>query len=535
MSRGSGPLLLTMALSAPGAANALGLGDLHIDSKLNQPLSAHIDIVGATETDLTSLRATVADRETFQQLGSDRPAFLSSAEFQVTRDRQRRPILSVRSKEPFTEPLISFLIDLRWPGGTLVREYTLLLDPATAASEAKDPDADSQDVASDQASSPIPAAQSVHKVRANETLHGIARQFGPRSASDVRRMMMAIYRENPTAFEGNINRLHRDAELRIPTDEQIAVLSKAEATREFRAQMTAWRIAGRPVSSTIAAATPAVAAADPAVENDLERRIQALERSLGEARGLIDSDNAKLRDLQRQAQAPAPLLEEPAAEPETVTISAGRRFAPVAGVIGSILGLFMVLRFRRGKSRKKAGMLQAAAPEMVEESAVEPVEVVAPAIAAEDETIVLDTSGHAALTAALDPTVAMKRDESLEDLEKTAQYVYMPSDLNGRIESKPFVERRTSLADVLRSAIDREPHRRELKMKLLELYYTTVAANQSAFLEVAKALARDRDFLATGDWDQVAKMGRTINPNDPLFLVDANAGEDLSDVEESAA
>ncbi len=131
MSRGSYPLLLTMALSAPGAANALGLGDIHIDSKLNQPLSAHIDILGATEQELASIRAAVASQELFRQFGSDRPGFLSSAQFQVTRDRQRRPILSVHSSEPFTEPLVSFLIDLRWPNGNLVREYTLLLDPAS--------------------------------------------------------------------------------------------------------------------------------------------------------------------------------------------------------------------------------------------------------------------------------------------------------------------------------------------------------------------------------------------------------------------
>ena len=67
MSRGSYPLLLTMALSAPGAAQALGLGEIHIDSKLNQPLSAHIDIVGANEAEIAGLHAAVANREVFQR------------------------------------------------------------------------------------------------------------------------------------------------------------------------------------------------------------------------------------------------------------------------------------------------------------------------------------------------------------------------------------------------------------------------------------------------------------------------------------
>ena len=48
MSSGKNPLVLMMALSMPGAANALGLGDIHVDSGLNERLAAEIDIVGAT-------------------------------------------------------------------------------------------------------------------------------------------------------------------------------------------------------------------------------------------------------------------------------------------------------------------------------------------------------------------------------------------------------------------------------------------------------------------------------------------------------
>jgi hypothetical protein len=66
------------------------------------------------------------------------------------------------------------------------------------------------------------------------------------------------------------------------------------------------------------------------------------------------------------------------------------------------------------------------------------------------------------------------------------------------------------------------------------LYYATAAANQNSFLEVAKMLARDRDVLATGDWDRVVAMGRTISPGEKLFLLDPDAGE-ISDVADSAA
>src|ERR1700691_4233817 len=100
MSSGKNPLVLMMALSMPGAANALGLGDIHVESGLNERLAAEIDIVGATALDLADLRAAVADRETFLHYGADRPALLSSTTLKVTHDSHGRPHRVIRSPEP---------------------------------------------------------------------------------------------------------------------------------------------------------------------------------------------------------------------------------------------------------------------------------------------------------------------------------------------------------------------------------------------------------------------------------------------------
>ncbi len=42
------PRLLVLALAFPGMSHALGLGDIRVESRLNEPLSAQIDIIGAT-------------------------------------------------------------------------------------------------------------------------------------------------------------------------------------------------------------------------------------------------------------------------------------------------------------------------------------------------------------------------------------------------------------------------------------------------------------------------------------------------------
>jgi hypothetical protein len=122
----------------------------------------------------------------------------------------------------------------------------------------------------------------------------------------------------------------------------------------------------------------------------------------------------------------------------------------------------------------------------------------------------------------IDPT---RLDYNLVDLDMTAQHVHMPSVLNEQVVVK---ERRTNLADVLRLAIEREPDRHDLRMKLLELYYSAAATNRQAFLEVVQKFARDRDYLHSDQWDKIAFMGRQIASENPLFA-EETAADDIAD------
>jgi pilus assembly protein FimV len=116
-------------------------------------------------------------------------------------------------------------------------------------------------------------------------------------------------------------------------------------------------------------------------------------------------------------------------------------------------------------------------------------------------------------------------DYNLVDLDLTAQHVQMPSVLN---ENAVVKERRTNLADVLRVAIEREPDRHDLRMKLLELYYSAAATNRKAFLDVVQKFARDRDYLKTDQWDKIAFMGRQIAADSPLFAEESESDDDLA-------
>jgi FimV-like protein len=717
MSRGPYPILLMLAMSLPGAVRALGLGEIRVDSALNEPLSAQIDIVGATRDELIALTAKVPNREIFQRYGADRPAFLSSATFKVGLDAQGRPVLNVRSTEAFTDPLINFLVDLRWGRGELIREYSLLLDPAgfspasrlaatSTVTESLSP-SPAAPVAAQMRDVPAPAATpetraqetpravpsgaiaTQHRVVARDTLRGIARRAGARSESQAQRMMIAIFRANPNAFEGNINRLHLGALLSIPSEEEVAAINPADAKQEVRTHMTAWRLDGRPTALRRVAAIPVTQAptgtapaqeahqapADAAAKDALKSRVQYLEQALLDTNTQLANENAKIQDLKEQWERAASVPAEPAAPAEAVTVptqpvTAPREPAlapaapavhaelmraeqpaatiaavapapthpmsrmavlgPMAGGLALLLAGFAYVRRRLLPDRAQpneapdredhgtSGIAHretapdappvtgkiAAPPVSVPVVAAQPKSAPAPAAAAAREipehaydettqslavdaealeksyldmgidslgidTVVFepatlnaaaDLAAHDSDTATHDmaglETVAVDTSEldtaltkpdlntaiidtkkfepaavnstaldyNLLDLDATAQHVHMPSQLNDHVV---VAERRTNIADVLKQAIERDPHRRDLRMKLLETYYSAASTNQRAFLDVVRKLGREREFLTADDWKRVVMMGREIAGDDILFA--ETSKDDLAD------
>lgn len=70
-------------------------------------------------------------------------------------------------------------------------------------------------------------------------------------------------------------------------------------------------------------------------------------------------------------------------------------------------------------------------------------------------------------------------------------------------------------ADLIRIAISREPDRRDLKLKLLEVFF--VWGNREQFLQSARELADTRAEAAPGEWEKIVIMGKQLAPDDPLF------------------
>ncbi len=70
-------------------------------------------------------------------------------------------------------------------------------------------------------------------------------------------------------------------------------------------------------------------------------------------------------------------------------------------------------------------------------------------------------------------------------------------------------------AELVEKALDVEPGRRDLKLKLLEVFF--VWGNKDSFLETAKTLRGEIGSGPDSEWDKVVIMGKQICPDDPLF------------------
>ena len=68
-------------------------------------------------------------------------------------------------------------------------------------------------------------------------------------------------------------------------------------------------------------------------------------------------------------------------------------------------------------------------------------------------------------------------------------------------------------ADLVQLAIKREPQRRDLKLKLLEIFF--VWGNRDRFLEVAREMRPERASMSASEWDKVLIMGKQIAPEEP--------------------
>jgi pilus assembly protein FimV len=116
-------------LLVSGIASATGLGGMSVSSSLGQPLKAEIELVAVDKADRNSIVAKLASVEAFKAAGIDYPYALPKLKFAIANRDSAQPLVKITSLQPVNEPFVTLLVEVAWPSGKLMREYTFLLDP----------------------------------------------------------------------------------------------------------------------------------------------------------------------------------------------------------------------------------------------------------------------------------------------------------------------------------------------------------------------------------------------------------------------
>lgn len=274
-------------LSTP--VEAAGLGRLSVQSALGQPLRAEVEITALNRDEEGNVTAKLASQEAFKAAGLEYNPALGSLRFAVERRADGRHFVRITSAQPINEPFVDLMVELNWPTGRFVREYTFLLDPAELRSGTQNisggesrgetvappPPISGTVSAPPPLANPLPASPTVpatslpvptspapisaapsprmstaqapaasivpattgdgYNVVRGDTLVKIARQYKPASVT-LEQAAVAIYKANPTAFLGNVNRLKANVNLSIPDEATMASVPVAEARQEIKVQ-----------------------------------------------------------------------------------------------------------------------------------------------------------------------------------------------------------------------------------------------------------------------------------------------------------
>ncbi|WP_409280353.1 FimV/HubP family polar landmark protein [Pseudomonas sp. KCJK8751] len=536
-------LVLAMAAASAlssGMANALGLGELTLKSAQNQPLDAEIELLDVRDLTAAEVAPSLAPPEDFSKAGVAFPTYLEDLTFTPVINPNGKSVLRVTSSQPLPEPVVKFLVQVMWPQGRLLRDYSVLLDQAKAQGDKP------------AAGNVVPAvtAAGSYTTQRRDTLWQIAARNT--QGGSIQQTMIAIQALNPDAFIGNnINQLKVGQVLRLPDQQQIQNIPQGEATAEVAEQYAAWREGRRlgPRARQLDATRRGAAEAAPARiaqgdnlrlvspgnqagadqakalndklavaqesldtsrrdNEELKSRMADLQSQLDKLQRLIELKNNQLARLEAQgAAAPA----EPVAKPAPAAVDTAPKPVPAAeaapagqpdSVIDEIMGnplllgliagsaflvllLLLLLLARKRKAQQEAEKHLRMARALEEEQGA----------GFDSDSASFDGVEVSAPSVTLSPAVVAASAAAATAAEKTAAPAFEAQPepqadphaaLLAEVEQCVAEGRLNRATDLLEPAVAAAPQRDDLRLKLMDVYARQ--GDQSAFVEQERKL-----------------------------------------------
>ncbi|MBT8147564.1 MAG: hypothetical protein KJN90_11975 [Gammaproteobacteria bacterium] len=334
MMRKAAAVLTAICCLMASQVYALGLGPLTLESSLNQPLRARIEIVDLGGVSPAEIVVQMGSQQDFQRFNLERSNFFSDVDFTVESTAQGIFVL-LTSNQSVREPYLSFILDTRWPSGRILSEHTVLLDlpvfsdarsiaepinqpvspvvetepgvgrqqpaqasPTTASTvsepePAVDPEPSAEPASVTSVITEPPVVPDSLEIQETDTLWEVAMRVRPDSSVTIQQTMLAIQRLNPDAFVGgNINRLRAGETLRIPDLSQVQSISQQQAVSEVTRQNRQADLNVQPL--TAPASGPSSLASS---EEQGQLRVLTAEEAQSAGSGAsaaIDAENAQL-------------------------------------------------------------------------------------------------------------------------------------------------------------------------------------------------------------------------------------------------
>ncbi|QLI82906.1 FimV family protein [Chitinibacter fontanus] len=603
----------------PLISQAAGLGRLNVLSGLGQPFRGEIDLVSVQPNEADSLVVSLAPPESYSNAQIAYPSSSLGLRFNIEKRSNGQYYVVVNSSQPITEPFLDLLVELNWAAGRIQREYTALIDPAdytggasgdkarfassdlpgtqvkgvikgSKAKKSKSTAAlaesgQSAEATAKQSSESVASTSSqsaggdAHKVKSGETLGSIARQVQPSGVS-LEQVLVGLYKANPSAFDGNMNRLKTGKILNVPAADQLKQTSKAEAVKEIQVQAGDWN-AYRGKLAEGAAKAPAKSlneqqaggkitakvqdqgasavdankdvlklskAADAAKKAGDSAKLQALEEEIATRQKALDEANQRVAALQKNVAD----MEKLAALKASAAASKASKVAEVASVAVAVasaaseagaVAASEVASAAAVATAKPKRRIQVEAPVVEEPSFVDGLMENSLALGGGLLAVVLGgvglwwarrrqtpgvfedsiiTGGDLKANTVLGSTgggvISTQATENsfLTDFSRQGLGTIDTDEVDPIAEAEVYMAygRDAQAEEILKDALNKDPARHEIRMKLLDIY--AARRDAGAYEEHASAL-----FAVTngqGDyWREAALNGRAIDPENPLY------------------
>lgn len=443
-------LMACGALCYSALAPALGLGDITLHSALNQPLDAEIALVEPGDLAEGELSVSLATADEFSRAGVERVIFLNDLRFTPIL-RGNRSVIRVISNKPVNEPFLNFLVQVNQPNGRLLREYTVLIDPAGSpgivpSDEPGQASRQPSAAARQQAAPPGPPPPALqgkrYTVVKGDNPWIIARRLHDAgSKASTNELMQGIRALNPGS-----ERLAIGQSLLLP-DTAVQPKSPGSADDTQSTAVTAPQEQSESTSEQLAASVLENQHLQTTVD-DQQTRLQAQDKQIAASQKKIIDLETRLAEVERLPASPAvpdaPALTSPLPVAPQAEESGGPNLLVAVGLV--VLLLLLVLAFWVRRQRDQAQTTPEPLP-------AQPV--------ARDSRVSPEA-----------PHVPVNAGDEARSAQKTAAPRREPEQVSDVLEGVNLYVAYGRLGEavgILREALLKEPERLDLGMRLLEV------------------------------------------------------------------